>query len=453
MAYRRYDTPPPGYSRDTSRHSTEPDYNEDYAVELRRHDRDRDYDDPESYPSKKGPGSVFNDEEKPRRRVLSKQEKIMAGLAGATLAVGGKEIYDRREAKKEDREIERNSLALAAVGAIGAAAAYKGVEFYHKKATKEEKRVTKAPYRDGDSRDREYYPDEDDRPRGKGGSNSLLKNATGSGHDDGRDTRWRRDSLDSRSRSPSRSRGNSKNKKRLQNAAMASIIAGAAEAFRVSRKPGSWDGEKTKRVFTAATGAGAIGAAHNPDKPDKLRLAESVIGGLVGSKSSFFDSIVGGFAGNRVSGSSDSNVDEGKRAVRSRSRSRARSFGGATGIAALATAGLGAIGAKKMLDNHRERSQSRSCQGSTDSYDIRDGSPDRRLRSRGRSRGRSPSIVDSDRKSFSRMGIGSDPDAKDRDRCRDNGDYDNLRSSRRHRSHSSDDSCDDEWPPSYGRGR
>ncbi|RYP66303.1 hypothetical protein DL771_007885 [Monosporascus sp. 5C6A] len=44
---------------------------------------------------------------------------------------------------------------------------------------------------------------------------------------------------------------------RTQKAAMAALVAGAVEAFRVSKEPGGWDltGEKSKRVLTAAAGA------------------------------------------------------------------------------------------------------------------------------------------------------------------------------------------------------
>jgi hypothetical protein len=49
----------------------------------------------------------------------------------------------------------------------------------------------------------------------------------------------------------------------IQKSAMAALIAGAAEAFRVSKEPGDWDlsGKKTKRVLTAAVGAASVDAA------------------------------------------------------------------------------------------------------------------------------------------------------------------------------------------------
>ena len=69
---------------------------------------------------------------------------------------------------------------------------------------------------------------------------------------------------DSRSRSRSRARtdrppsGESSSK--VQKAAMASLIAGATEAFRLRNEPGGWAGEKAKRVLTAAVGAATIDA-------------------------------------------------------------------------------------------------------------------------------------------------------------------------------------------------
>ncbi|KAK0639167.1 hypothetical protein B0T16DRAFT_360466, partial [Cercophora newfieldiana] len=57
-----------------------------------------------------------------------------------------------------------------------------------------------------------------------------------------------------RSRDESRSREQSGSSK-MQQAAMASLIAGATEAFRVSKEPGGWRGEKAKRILTAAAGA------------------------------------------------------------------------------------------------------------------------------------------------------------------------------------------------------
>lgn len=413
------DFPPPGYARDIRRARSAGPY-DDYDDRRSYYDDDRDYD----RRSKKG--SRYETEKEKRARVLGKQEQIIAAITGAALAIGGKELYDRREAKKEGHEVHRNVLATAALGAAGGFAAYQGTEFFNKH---QEKVAHKG--RDG----RPYYSDDDDDPREKKGHKNFLEGALaaaglggavkaltgGSGHDDRRsDTRSR---AGSRSRSP---KGKGEGANKIQKAAMASLIAGATEAFRVSKEPGGWKGEKAKRVLTAAAGAATIDASLDKSG-SKLGLAESVIGGLVG---------------NRVINGSKKNIEEDRKTGRSRSRSRARSEGGggATGLAALATAGLGALGAKKLYDSHKERSRSRSRRGSVDSYDSRDGSPDRR-----RQRSRSRSVVDKARNSLARLGIGNgvdDDDDRSRDRSRRRGAYDDddePRGSRRSRNYDSDD--------------
>src|SRR5690606_25867791 len=133
--------------------------------------------------------------------------------------------------------------------------------------------------------------DEDDGKEKKGNKNFLeaaiaatglgaaVKSFTGGGDkDDGRsDTRSRRGSL-TRSNS-----GKSSGANKMQKAAMASLLAGATEAFRVAKEPGGWKGEKTKRILTAAAGAATVDAAQGKES-GKLSLAESVIGGIVGNR-------------------------------------------------------------------------------------------------------------------------------------------------------------------------
>jgi hypothetical protein len=472
----RRDFPPPGHSREIRRaRSAEPGIYDEYEYQRSRggyDPRDRDYDrydrdydrdhDRESdrRRSKKGTSSVYHEEEeKSRHRVLSKQEKIIAAVAGAALAMGGKEVYDRREAKDDD--VQRNYLASAALGAAGALAGYQGAGFYNKHATKDEKKSHYVVHRGRDGKITEYISDEEGDSKEKKGNKSFLESAlaasglgvavkalTGGGKDDDKsDKRSRKGSPDSKgSRSKSRGPGESSGTNKIQKAAMASLIAGATEAFRVAKEPGGWKGEKAKRVLTAAAGAATIDAAHDSEKSSKLGLAESVIGGLVG---------------NRVINGSKSNIEaDPKRPGRSRSRSRAKSDGGGggTGLAALATAGLGAFGAKKLVDHHREKSRerSRSRRRSADSYDSRDGSPDRRRRSRSRS------VVDSARRSLAKIGIGNDPDARDRDRDRDRDrrrdqddydDYDDRGSSRHHHRRHSDDKYNDDYSSSKRGGR
>lgn len=432
--------PPPGYTRDIRRARSAGPY-DDYDDRRSHYSRDdRDYD-------RRSKKSYHDDEDKPRARMISKQEQIIAAVAGAALAIGSKEVYDRREAKQGGSDIQRNLLASAALGAAGAAAGYGGAEFYNK----HQKKSSAVAHRG-----RGDFSDDDDDPKEKKGHKNFLEGALaaaglggavkaltgGGGQDDKKsDTRSHRGS----SRSPSRGgkdkdAGGGANK--VQKAAMASLIAGATEAFRVSKEPGGWKGEKAKRILTAAAGAATIDAAQNPEKSNKLALAESVIGGLVG---------------NRVIHGSKKNIEEDKKTGRSRSRSRAAAdggHGGATGLAALATAGLGAFGAKKIMDN-RERSRSR--RRSADSHDSRGSSPDRRHRARSRSR----SVVDTARRGLARLGIGNGPEEEDddRDRSRDHrdrrhyDDYDSPRGSRRHGRHDSDDGYDDYSRGGHGRDR
>ncbi|KAK0612947.1 hypothetical protein B0T17DRAFT_610387 [Bombardia bombarda] len=445
----RRDFPPPGYSsRDVRRaRSAEPGYEYDdrsYYSRDRDHD-DRDYDRGydrgyDRYSHRKTDSVYYAEEEEKKARMLGKQEQIIAAITGAALAIGGKELYDRRSASQRGSNVERNVLTSAALGAAGAFAGYQGAELYNKRKEKDEKKSTLVVHKGRDGR--AYYSDDEESIKDKKSHKSFLKSALaaaglggavkaltgGSSHrDDRSDTRSRRGS---RSRSRSNGRGEGSNK--IQKAAMASLIAGATEAFRVSKEPGGWKGEKAKRILTAAAGAATIDAAQSTDKAgSKMGLAESVIGGLLG---------------NRVLNGSKKNIEEDEKTGRSRSRSRARSSskgGGGPGrvsIAALATAGLGAFGAKKIIDHSRSRSRNRSV----DSRDSRNGSPDRRHRSRSRDgspdrrhRSRSRSVVDKARKGLANLGLGNgmEDDREYRDRKRDQDDHDDSpRASRRQRS-------------------
>lgn len=422
------DFPPPGFRRgDVQRaRSAEPYdyYDEDgRSVYSRRSRDDYYYDDyTPRRPRKKAESVYIEEEEHKRKRMLSQQEKIIAAVAGAAVALGGKELYDRKEAQEERSDVQRNILSSAALGAAGALAAYQGAEFYNKRADKSEKKSTHIVHRGRDGKVTEYYSDDEDEKQKRGHKNFLesalaaaglggaLKALTGAGGGEKEKEKDRHGDRDrsrsaTRSRRGSRSRSRSKDKaansggNKIQKAAMASLIAGATEAFRVSKEPGTWKGEKAKRVLTAAAGAATIDAAQKPGKDgSKLGLAESVIGGLIG---------------NRMINGSKRDIIEDRATGRSRSRSRARSEsgkgGGGMGLAALATAGLGAIGAKKAVDNirdERSRSRSRRRSLSRDSYDSRDESPPRRQRSRSRS------IVDKTRRGLAKIGFSKD-DASD----------------------------------------
>ncbi|RYC62508.1 hypothetical protein CHU98_g3692 [Xylaria longipes] len=428
----RRDFPPPGYARDIRRaRSAEPGYDEYY------NDPRRAYDKYDKAPNRgRKPGSVYyEEEERTRKRVLSKQEKILAAVAGGLIAAGAKEVWDRREAKQEGTDIHRNIAASAALGAAGALAGYQGADFYNKHQGKEEKKSTYVVHKGRDGHTVEYYSDEDEDPRSHKGNKSFLENAlsaaglggaikalTGGDPDKDRDRDSRYESR-SRRGSPDSHRSRDTPSSRMQKAAKASLIAGAAEAFRVAKEPGGWKGEKMKRVITAAAGAATIDAAHDPSKDSKRHLVESVIGGLVG---------------NRMLNGSRKDIEEDRSTGRSRSRSRARSGsrGRGTGLAALATAGLGALGAKKLMGS---RSRSRSRARSDDSYDGRDDSRRRRSRSR--------SIVDGARRSLAKLGLGSGPDDRHDDRS-----YDDDSPRRGGRRGASDRYDDDDYYMRGGRG-
>ncbi|KAI5463020.1 hypothetical protein BGZ63DRAFT_412719 [Mariannaea sp. PMI_226] len=420
----RRDFPPPtgrelyrARSRD-GRYEDEYEYQRSYDP---RHEREYER------RSRRSPGSSHHDSDdrKHKHKGMSKNEKIIAAVAGAALLAGGKELYDRREAKEEGTEIQRNPLSSLALAGVGALAAYQGAQFYSKQQAKKDQKANLLLQHGRDIRYDDYYSDDDEPSRERKGHKNFLESAlaatglgavvkTLTGSDSRSDTRSRGPGSVS-SRSQSRGGAN-----KIQKAAMASLLAGATEAFRVAKEPGSWKGEKTKRILTAAAGAATIDTATDP-KHSKLGIAESVIGGLVG---------------NRLINGSRNDIEEDKVTGRSRSRSRARSKGrdgggGVSGLAALATAGLGALGAKKVLDHSRSRSRSRSHghRGRDDSY-----SPERR-----RERSRSRSIVDRTRNSLAKLGFGSGTGAAvDEHRRRDQDDY-SEHGSHRSRRHDDDD--------------
>jgi len=390
----------------------------------------------------------------PRRRSLSRNQKILAGVAGAALAVGGKELWDRHQSHGQPPD--RNILATAAIGAAGAFAGYEGAEFAAKKfpiEKKKKKESTYIAYQDREGEVAEYYStdSEHDKPKksrrksiiegalGLAGVGAAAKAVSGSHRDDDRsDRRSRRrsgseESTRSRRRDKSRG-GEGESIAKYQQAAKAALLAGATEAFRIRKEPGGWTGAKGKRILTAAIGAGGIDAAadRDPDHHSKRHILEAVIGGL---------------AGNRLINGSRSELEaSGGKGGKSRSRSRAPSTSGGistgAGLAALATAGLGALAGKKLLDRERSKSRggddrddrrSRRRSPSEDSYDDR------------KERRRSKSVSDMARKGLAALGIGAAAGAgaeagreerrrdRDRDRSRD----------RRSRDVDSEDDYDD----------
>jgi len=357
---------------------------------------------------------VAEEHARPRQRSLSRNQKIIAAVGGAALAVGGKELYDRR--RSHGLPVERNPLSTAAVGAAGALAAYEGAELYVKHGPGAQEKVKKYMAVDGPRGPAEYYSSEDEtvqpkRSKSKSRRKSIVEGALGlaglgaaAGASRGRSERGSRrgrdDSYDSYDSRRSKSRGG-EGAAKFQQAAKAALLAGATEAFRVRKEPGGWGGEKGKRILTAAIGAGGIDAAADRDPEHK-------------SKRHILEAVVGGLAGNRLINGSRNEVDDkssyGGRA-RSRSRSRGPS-GGGSGLAALATAGIGALASKKLLDS-RERSRSRSRahhrrSSSSDPYDSRSPSPRRGSRRHRRSK----SVTDYARKGLAAIGLGEGVEAE-----------------------------------------
>jgi len=127
---------------------------------------DRDLDDRRSRK-----GALYAEQEiieKPRRRSLSRNQKIIAAVGGAALAVGGKELWDRRQA--DGRPVSRNALATAAVGAAGAFAGYEGAEYVAKHTevgkTKEKKK-TYIAHEGRDGKVAEYYSSDEETVKPK----------------------------------------------------------------------------------------------------------------------------------------------------------------------------------------------------------------------------------------------------------------------------------------------
>ncbi|KAK5231955.1 hypothetical protein LTR47_007088 [Exophiala xenobiotica] len=178
----------------------------------------------------------------------------------------------------------------------------------------------------------------------------------------------RRHSSSDTSRRRSKSRGKLRNEQ-VSQAIKAAVLAGAGEAFRSRKEPGSWGGDKGKRILTAALAAGGVdGLISNKNDPNHHNKRD-----IVGSA-------LAGLATNRIVNGprSKSRGRGGSSDRRGRSESRG-------GIADLAAGGVVAATAKKVYDSMRSRSRGRARSRSS-SYDSRYDSPPRQKRSRSVSR-------------------------------------------------------------------
>ncbi|KAI9825510.1 MAG: hypothetical protein M1826_007006 [Phylliscum demangeonii] len=319
-----------------------------------------------------------------RGRSLSRAQEIGAAAAGAVLAVGGKELYDRRSGSKH-RNQSRRRLEQLALGVAGAAAgdlvAKQAVKQYSRvkdrvhereedgleRVERVERRAARASGGPDDGYDRGYdaESDYDDRPRRPRherrkslGEAALGALGIGAAALSGRDRHGGGDrgysSSGRRERSASRGRGGSQ---KLQQAAEAALTAAAVEAWRNRREPGGFfEGEKMRRILTAAAGAGGIDALvdKHPDRHEKRHVGEGAVGGLLlnrlinGSREEAQDD-----RRSRVSARSYRS-DHSDRSDRS-DRARPRSRSAVRAIRDVGAAGIAAGVAKQFADRSRSR--------------------------------------------------------------------------------------------------
>lgn len=232
----------------------------------------------------------------------------------------------------------------------------------------------------------------------------------------GKKNRSRSSSRDRRSRGGrDRSRSKSHGREQLIQAFKAAALAGAGAAFAARHDAGGWQGEKGKRVLTAAiTAGGANGLINQYKDPEKHKLRDTI------------GSAAAGLAADRLVNGPNS------RAGSPNGRSQSRGRGGD-----LLAGGTLAATAKKVTDSFRSRSRSRGRNSRSPSYDsYMDESPDRRRRSRSRSvAGRA----------LSKIGLSSAADkvdpagARDRDRSRSRSRGPSRRRSRSRSGYADDD--------------
>ena len=392
----RRDFPPPGAGTYAAQRS---------VVRARSSDRYGDYyDDPRRRSYNDAPRRSRNEtaivEEKridARPQSLTRNQKIMAAAGGAALALGGKEVWDRRAAAQMDGErAPRNAMASAAIGAAGAFAGYEGAELYAKHRPKfggekeKEKASTYVAKRDKNGKVAEYYSSDSDAPR------KSKKGRRADSDDELITTKKKTKKSGEKGKKDEPETG-----AKVQQAAKAALLAGAYEAFRVRNEPGAWQGEKGKRILTAAIGAGGIDAAadRKPNEHSKRHILEAVVGGLAGNRL---------INGSRKEVVEDEETGRSTSRARSRSRARSQSHGpgssggnggpGGGGLGALAAAGLAGLAGSKLLNRSKSR-------GRHDSSDDDYSSDDSRARPSG-SRKRSKSVSDYARKGLAALGLG-----------------------------------------------
>lgn len=237
-------------------------------------------------------------------------------------------------------------------------------------------------------RDDGYYSDDYERPRahrrksigdhlkdlgedlGLGGVVAAVAGRSSRSRSRHRSDRYDRDRDSRRSRSRSHSGERHRSGKKWEQAAKAAIVAGAVEAFRSRKEPGSWTGAKGGRVATAALGAAGIDGLvdKDPERHSKRHIAESVIGGLVTSRLANGPrsrSQSRGRAASRSRSRSRSIFGRSQSRGRERSKSRLREVAGAGAVLA---AGKALYDRVRSKSRSRKEQRSRSRSASADSY-------------------------------------------------------------------------------------
>lgn len=342
----------------------------------------------------------------PEDRSLSRNQILLAAIGGAALAVGGKELWDRKNTRRNP--VKSNPLRMAAIGAAGAFAGYEGAEIYSK-YVKQEKNPQEI-YVSGDKHRKNYSKNQDDvksrrsKSRCRSSSNDSIDfSSTDSEYYDRKYVvkGHSHDSLNSVTQ--------------LQHLAKTALIAGATEALRVRKQPGTWSGSKGKSVLSAAIGASAIDAVAK--ESGKYHILETIIKGITS---------------NRLINGPEYQVKNrpGRSRNPYRSRSRNSNKDITSSIATLVTAGVGALAAKELIERSRSRSRTTRSRRRP-SLSSQSNSSSRENHGRLKHK-RSKSIIEIARKGLYALGLGEN---KDHENHRTN-----FSRQRSHRSESDTDS-------------
>ncbi|KAI9864869.1 MAG: hypothetical protein M1813_002640 [Trichoglossum hirsutum] len=277
-------------------------------------------------------------ERRPRRRSTTRNEKLVAGAAGAGLAIAGKEYWDNKKGRSS------SPLETAATGVAGAVAGVEAAKLYERSREHSRGGSRRATFSDSRYDGTRGYSPGRGHERSKTLGEAALA-AIGLGEVARHHSR-------SRSRSRSRSHGHQHHRgssvspshrhSKTEQAAKAALTAAVAEAVASRHDPGGlMTGERGRKIAKAAITAGGLEAVvdDDPDHHTKRNIAEAVIGSL---------------AGQRIL-----NGRHSRSRSRSHSRSRHRGSGSGSGaLGDLAKGGLAAAAGKAFMD-YRNRSKSR----------------------------------------------------------------------------------------------